>query len=126
MNLTVEQAVQRRNTAAFIAARPIDLVLLPAVRTKTANGGVIFTDGLPRLSQTLRLVEQTSNANNIPGLLASIDGKQRKITYLLLGNWDAVFAVGDHWNDSEGVRLEIGDMLPYNGYERRARVVRYA
>lgn len=125
MSVTAEQKAQRRNTAAFIAANAIQLELIPRVRVKTASG-YSTTDGAPRAAQFFRLIDQSSIVGNIPGRLRSSEGEQRKITYQLLGYWDALWAVGDHWVDTAtGARFEIDELLPDNGYERRAKVIRY-
>jgi hypothetical protein len=123
--VSIEQNVNRANTAAFIAARPSSIVLIPSVRTKTASGGTRSTDGTPRAAQTLRIVEQTTNAGNTPGRLPAGDGHEKRVSWLLLGAWDALMDVGDRWTDAFGAGYQIEELLPFNGYERRARVVEY-
>ena len=124
--MTIEQNVNRANTHAFIAARPSAIVLIPVVRTKTASGGTRSTDSTPRAVQTLRLVEQGTNAGNAPGRLPAADGHETRVSWLLLGDWDATMDVGDHWTDPDsGAGHQIEELLPFNGYERRARVVEY-
>jgi hypothetical protein len=123
--MSIEQDVNRANTIAFIAARPSSIVLIPSVRTKTASGGTRSTDGTKRAAQTLRLVEQTTSANNTPGRLPAGDGHEKRVSWLLLGAWDAVMDVGDRWTDASGAGYQIEELLPYNGYERRARVMAY-
>ena len=124
MSLSSELAVNRRNTAAFIAARPLSLVLIPQIRTKTASGGFLYVPGTPRAEQTLRLIEQASAYGNSPGLLQASDGKQRRVQYQLLGAYDAVIGVYDYW-EADGKRFEVAELLPFNGYERRGQVIQY-
>lgn len=117
-----EQSFARRNTLAFIAARPTDIALIPVAVTQTASGGKAKGDLPARPVQTLRLIEQTTSAGNNPGRVpaGSGDGHQLRTTWQLLGPYDAQMAVGDHWDV-----YQIEEILPYNGYERRARVVEY-
>jgi hypothetical protein len=124
MSLLAEQKNNRRNTSAFIAARPSLITLTPCVSTKTPSGGFAVTDGTNRYPQTLRLIEAPAANNNQPGLLTASDGKQRRVSYQLLGVWDAVMDIFDHW-DVNGLRYEVVELLPYNGYERRGKVVQY-
>lgn len=120
-----ELAINRINTKYFIDARPSVLSLIPTIRTKTGSGGFRLADGVPRAAQVLRVIEQASAYGNNPGLLNAQDGQQRKVTYQLLGEYNAAMEVGDHFLDSNGIRSEIAELLPYNGYERRGRLVTY-
>lgn len=125
MSVASELAANRRVTHAYIIAKPMLVVLMTDVRTKTPAGGIKRGDGFARVAQVMRLIEQASAYGNQPGLLRAADGAQRRVTFQLLGEWDAEMEVGDHWSDSLGVRLEVAELLPYNGYERRGRVVSY-
>jgi hypothetical protein len=125
MSLEAELAINRRNTLRFIAARPLVLELVPSVTNRTETGGVALSDAPTRDAQTLRLIEQASAYGNSPGLLPAQDGKQRRVRFQLLGAYDSTIAVGDHWIDTNGVRFEVVELLPFNGYERRGQVVRY-
>lgn len=120
-----ELSVNRRNTEAFIAARPTNIALIPVSTTQTASGGIAKADLPARATQTFRLIEQTSTTGNNPGRIAASDGHQLKITWQLLGTYDSQMAVGDHWTDAPGAGYQIQELLPDNGYERRARVVAY-
>lgn len=124
MSVAGELAVNKRNTARFIAARPSVIALTPITRVRTASGGTKVSDLPPRSAQTLRLIEQASAYGNNPGLLQAQDGKQLKVTYQLLGEFDAVMGVGDHWSEG-GIKFEIAELLPFNGYERRGQVIQY-
>lgn len=125
MSVAAELRAQRRQTAGFIAANAMQLELLPRIRTKTASG-YSTTYGDPRPAQYFRLVDQsTTFLGNVPGRLRSSEGEQRKITHQLVGYWDAQVEVGDKWVDALGARYEVDEILPDNGYERRAKVIRY-
>jgi hypothetical protein len=120
-----ELAVNRKNTLRFIAARPIVLALIPQTRVKTASGGFRYVDAPMRDEQTLRVIEQASAYGNSPGLLQAADGKQRRVQYQLLGAYDAVIGVRDYWIGADGLRYEVAELLPFNGYERRGQVIQY-
>jgi hypothetical protein len=124
MSIQSELQINRRNTKAFINARPLIVALIPQVRTKTSSGGFRYETAPPRAEQTLRLIEQASAYGNSPGLLQSSDGKQRRVQYQLLGTFDATIEIYDYWI-SDDVRYEVGELLPFNGYERRGQVLQY-
>ena len=124
--ITVEDTVNRRNTARFIAANPSNIRLIPRVRVKDANG-MAWVDETPRPLQTVRLIDQSGSVRPFPGIVPTAlpGGSQRKVEFLLLGKYDAQVRIGDYWTDLQGVRWEIEELLPYNGYEVRATVVRF-
>jgi len=119
-----ELAVNRENTRAFILAHPLSLALTPTIRTKSGTGGIQLSSGPTRVAQVFRLIEAPSAYGNSPGLIEAADGRQRRVTYQLLGEWDVTMEVGDFWLVS-GVRFEVVELLPYNDYERRGQVVQY-
>lgn len=124
MSNATEILLQKRATALFIAANPLALALTPVTRVKTGTG-FSQTPGTPRPTQTFRLIDQSSVVvGNEPGRLRSSEGQERKITHQLLGTFDCEMAVMDFWL-SPGARYEIDEILPDNGYERRAKVIRY-
>ena len=125
MSIESELRVNRLNTVRFIAAWPIVVALIPVLKVKTSSGGIRYEDQPPRAEQTMRLIRTNESTGNVPGLLMAIDGKQLKVWSQLLAAYDAEMDVGDHWTDENGKRCEIGEMLPDNGYERRAQVIRY-
>jgi len=124
MSVIAELRAQRKQTSSFIAAKPLSVTLTPSTRTKTSTGyGSVV--GTPRPTQTMRLIDQsTTLIGNNPGRLRSALGEERKITHQLLGEYDAFMEVGDFWV-ADGARYEVDELLPDNGYERRAKVVRY-
>lgn len=121
--MATELDVQRRNTKAFIAAHSASVVLIPRVPQKTGTG-IKLVDQPARAAQTVRLIDQSAPGGPTPGTVRAADGAQRKVEFILLGTWDAVFGLYDYWIAS-GIRHEVADLLPYNDYERRALVVRY-
>jgi hypothetical protein len=50
------------------------------------------------------------------------DGTERQVDFVLLGEWNAVIAVGDWWEDGLGNRWEVRALIPGNNYESRAVV----
>lgn len=122
MSVVTELEAQKRVTAAFIAANPVSLALVPTTQVRTGSGGTRRQSEPSRPIQVLRLIQQNTQTGNVPGPLRSGDGTSRKSTFQLLGRWDASMAVGDTWIDPAGQRLEVVEMLPFNGYEVRGRV----
>jgi hypothetical protein len=108
----VELEIHRRNTEWFIAWNPYPVTLIPLVRQKSGSGSK-WVDGSPRVIQTMRLIPQ---AETTPPL-STTDGKERSITHVLLGRWDADMAIGDHWTDTVGSTFEVIDISTPNGYE---------
>jgi hypothetical protein len=124
MSLIAELRALRKGTAGFIAVKSFSLVLTPVLRVKTATG-YDTQEQTPRLPQKMRLIDQAFIlVGNNPGRLRSAMGEAQKATHMLLGEYDAQMAVGDFWVDS-GARFEIDEIMPDNGYEQRAKVIRY-
>lgn len=124
MTSAVELEMQRRNTAAFIAATPVTIALIPRTPVKTGTG-TRYVEGTPREPQTFKLIDQTRTFGPEPGTVLTADGKQRKAEFQLLGAHDATIGLYDTWVDAAGIRFEVANLLPDNGYEKRAQVVRY-
>lgn len=121
VNRDAELAIQRKNTEWFIAWNPYPVILIPQVKTKTGTGTEI-TDGIPRAEQTMRLIPQnevtppTTKNNGV-----TLNGVERVITHVLLGLYDAVLAVGDHWRDGDGFYYEVL-FVGRNGYESKGLI----
>ena len=49
------------------------------------------------------------------------DGKLRDVQWLLVARWDAVLGRYDAF-ELDGRQWEVADLMPYNGWERRAAV----
>jgi hypothetical protein len=115
--------VQRRITHAFIRAEPVDIGLSRRSSSRTALGGVMKTFSRQLPTQTFKLIMQSPAGASIEQ--RSDDGTERRVDYVLLGEWDADVEVGDYWDDESGERNEVTSMIPYNGYETRANVEGY-
>lgn len=119
-----ELRFQRTQTRAFIDANVSILELIP--RTRHMDGsGTRWVNGEPREPQHMRLVDQSSNIGPVPGAVAASDGVQRLVFYQLVGTHDSIMELWDFWVDDAGVKLEVAELLPDNGYEKRGLVIRY-
>lgn len=108
----------RETTKWFIAAKPSELTLTPYVRERLNNGGWRSIAGTPRPLQTFRVLERTEPSN-----VTLDDGTQRTISYVLLGEHDAVVTKGDRFT-YQSDSLEVVEINTANGFEVRAFVVR--
>lgn len=113
-----EVTIQRLNTIAFIKANPLTIALVPHTKAKTANGGFTMLVGVPREEQIMRLIPQSTTAG---APLRATDGVERRWPYVLLGQHDAIMAIGDTFT-LDGATYAIEYIWPENGYERRAGV----
>ena len=116
----VELDINRRNTRAFIAAKPSVIVLTPQTKVDTPSGGYKLAPGDPRGDQVLRIIEL--GANQSPPILTTQDGKQREAAFWLLGLHDAVMEINDFWTAPDGREWLVGDIVRANGYEVRGLV----
>lgn len=121
VDIAIELEYQRNLTTWFIEFEPLDVVLIPRLRTRTASGGSTYADLPPRRVQRMRLIRMSSAQKP----LVTQDGRERIIDFTLMGQWDAEMAVGDHWRDLEGLLYEVVELVPSNGYERKALVVKH-
>jgi len=112
------------NTSAFIAANPTVLTLIPRTRVKSGTGTRLY-DGTPRDPQVFRIIDQSASNGPQPGTVKTSDGTQRKVEYQLLGMPTVSIGLYDTWTDAHGIRWEVAEILPDNGYERRAQVTRF-
>lgn len=119
VNRTAELAMHRKNTEWFIAWNPTDLVLIPKVKVKAGTGTKV-TDGTARAVQRMRLIPQ---AETTPPFTTP-DGVERVVSYVLLGLWGCVMAIGDHWRDVNGFYHEVLDITS-NGYEVKGLVEKH-
>jgi hypothetical protein len=117
-----ELAVNRRNTAVFIAADPDSIVLTPRTKQKTGTGGFSFVEGEPRVPQDFHIIPRNNGTGTTPTRVAG--GQMREVEFTLMGNWDAQIAANDIF-DHDGARWEVLSVDPPNGYEILAQVVRY-
>lgn len=119
-----ELEVNRLNTTAFIRANLSLVTLTPRTRARTGDG-YAWTEGADRPTQMMRLIDQSSAGGPTLGSVRAPDGRQREIDFHLLGEWDAEVGIYDCWTDESGLRWEVIDLFPRNGYETRAMVARY-
>lgn len=118
--ISLELQLLRDQTEWLIAANPVDLVVHPVKRQKTGGGGVALIPLPARPRQRLRLISMSFSQK--PTI--TDNGIEREIDLTLLGPWDAQLDIGDNWRDGEGLHYEVVEMVPYNGYEVRALVVK--
>lgn len=119
-----ELRVMRMNTLAFIEA-DLRLVTLTPQTAQRSGTGTRMVAGAPRPTQKARLVDQTRTFNAFPGKATGSDGTARDMQYQLIMLWDAEIDKNDYWIDADGYRWDVLDVLPDNGYERRAEVRRH-
>lgn len=130
--MPTELELQREVTLAFIAADSIVISLVPHARVRQPSGGFklmppVFPAG-PRAGQTMRLIpmSHTTRPATSSSASAGVDGgQQRRHEFTLLAAWDAFMAVGDQWEDVNGVLWVIDEILPPNNYEKKALITRY-
>ena len=109
----LELALQRKATAEFIEADRTDLVLIPSNRVEEF-GTVSFVDLPPRPSQPFKVIWPGGD-----GIVVTSDGTTRRFDFILVGNYNATVAIGDHW--SEGSQhYQVEWVQPYNEYEVKA------
>jgi hypothetical protein len=92
----------------------------PGEQGAQARRGSALVDLPERPVQRMRLISMS--ASQKPKITE--DGIEREIDLTLLGSWDCQLDIGDHWTDGEGLSYEVIEMVPYNGYEVRALVVK--
>jgi hypothetical protein len=119
-----ELRLQKKNTAAFIAAKPTQIILIPRTFANTGNGKR-WTDAPAREAQIFRLIDQTRTNGPEPGTVLAVDGKQRKAEFQLLGEVGRTIGLYDYWIDADGIRFEVANLIYDNEYEVRAQVIRY-
>jgi hypothetical protein len=117
----VELDLHRKNTTAFIAVKPTTVALVPQDKVSQPSGGYKMVDQPARDPQTFRIIEL--GMNTTPPILVLTDGKQRKVEFWLLGEWDANMSVNDHWMAEDGREWVVGDIVRSNQYETRGLVV---
>jgi hypothetical protein len=116
-------ANQRELTSAYIAENPTQVILTPNTKTRTSSGGYVWTPGVPRASQTVRLIEYTSVVGQ--GGARSSEGEVHEHRWTMMMEWDAIAALYDTFV-YDGVTWSVVDFLPKDNYQVRALVDRYA
>lgn len=109
-----------KNTRMFIDQRPSSITLTPMERKRKTGGGYEEVVKTPRPSQIFRIIE-TSMIGDDQHLQQS-EGTVRRQPSWLLGMPDAEVELDDFWNDSNGRRWRVAEVIRDNGYETRAVV----
>lgn len=120
-----EVEIQRTLTSWFIAQDPTEVVLIPRTAERTASGATRTVDGTPRALQRVKLIYGGNTGAGRAGIVSTGDGRERMFSFVMIGEWDAVFEPGDHFTDHEGQNWEVEETLPYNGYEVKATMRSY-
>lgn len=123
---TLEIEINRENTRAFIAARPVTLILTPkaAEKERTPSGGWRQPDVADRDPQVFRIIERS--AQSVPPQIKVQDGTLREIAFWLLADTDVAVADYDHWTDPITDRIwTVAEIIRSNEYEIRCVVVEY-
>ena len=114
--------LQKRLTQDFINTDPVVLTLIPRTTVPDGSGGRKKVTQAPRLPQTFTLIEPSDSGFQLP--IATDSGQQYTVQYMLLGTVDAIMEAGDVfvW---DGKEYKLEAIMPFNGYERRAVVIRH-
>lgn len=99
----VELAAQRNITAMFIAADPIDVVLLRRPRTDDGAGGKSIGAPVSQPSQRFRLLPQEDGAT----ARTTADGETATPEFMLMGAYNANMQRFDEFVLDDGRRFEI-------------------
>lgn len=114
--------VQIRLTRAFIAADPVTITLTPRGLVPDGEGGRTRTALPPREPQVFTLIEPGNSGFQQP--ISDDTGEQYTVEFMLLGDPDVVMERNDVFTH-EGENYKIREIMPFNGYERRAVVIRH-
>jgi len=119
VNTTREIRINRKNTAIFIAANPINLSLIPRERVRTGSRGSKWENQTPREVQTCRIIPR--DETTLPTF--NDEGPDRSYDLVLLGLYTAAIAIRDYWIDDQGFRYEVMD-VQRNAYEVKGAVTK--
>ena len=111
----------RRQTLDFIALDPTTITLIPTVESKLPGGGTETTVGEPREPQEFKVIWVGGQAT---GIIRSADGSDRQYDFVLVGPYDCLLDIGDHWFDG-GVKYVVEGFAPYSAYQKKAGVKAY-
>lgn len=110
-------------TRAFVAADPVTISLTPRTLVPDGEGGSVRTPQTPRAPQVFTLIEPGNSGFQQP--ISDDTGEQYTIEFMLLGDPDVVMERNDVFT-YENQDYQIREIMPFNGYERRAVVIRHA
>lgn len=118
MTADLELTFNRKNTTAFIAARPSAVILNRRAKTPNGSGGYVLGPATPLVSQVMRLIPMQ------PGAVErqTQDGKVVTPGYALLAVWDANMQRGDLFTLG-GRRYEVVFIAENRDYETKGEVV---
>lgn len=105
----------RADTAKFILFDPTIVTLIPR-NDQFVAGTRKRSDLPPRIPQVFKLIWVDYGAGFAPTIAG---GETRRFDFILLGNYDAIVAIGDHWTVGAQDN-EISYIYPPNGYEVKA------
>lgn len=117
---TPELQAQRSLTSYFIGTQSVTVQLVPRRKVKRPSGGFVWEAQIPRDVQTMRLIEPSGPALPYMGS----DGVVRNMEFMLLGEWDAYLGQFDIFT-LHSREWEVAELFHFNGYERRAAVIKY-
>lgn len=120
-----EVEIQRNLTHWFIMTDSVPVVLVPRTQERTPSGATRTVDGTPRALQRFKFVYGGNTGAGRAGIVPTGDGRERMFSYVLIGDFDAQVEPGDHWTDTEDQAWEVEEILPDNGYERKATIRSY-
>lgn len=112
----------RALTKVFIDIAPVTIELIPRASTADGTGGRLKPTGAPRQSQVFSLLEPSSSGYGEP--LVTSDGKQYTVDFMLLGEYNSTMEVDDVFTYG-GKEYKIVAIMPDNGYEKRAVVLKH-
>lgn len=123
----------RESTKWFIDNDPTAIVLTPREPQSGAigpGGGLVFTPGTPRASQTVKLISQGGQGTERGG--GGLGAEDRNYRYVVVMEHDGVAEIGDTFfvGDPNDTRVGYGKFVvesfaPNNGYEIKFYAVQY-
>ena len=109
-------------TKLFIDIAPVTLTLTPRALVDDGEGGKRKVAQTPRAPQVFTLIEPSNSGQT--AMVTTDDGSQDTLEFLLLGEFDAIIGKDDVFT-FEGREYKVEIIMPFNGYERRAGVLRH-
>lgn len=119
--MTIALTAQRRMTKALIDDDPTAVVLVPSVESTAPSGNPTYVDGTPRAVQRFKLSLLAFDQRPT----VTVNGVERRVDYHLIGEYNAVVEVGDHWTDAALTRYEVIGFTEGWDYEIKAQVIRH-
>lgn len=111
----------RADTLRFIRMAPMTITLRKSTKESDGSGGqVVVADGT-RPAQVFTLLEPRNS--NYLQKLTTAEGTNTTYDFMLLGEWNAVVGLNDEFT-YDGLVYRVENILPNNGYETRAMVLR--